>query len=156
VTVAAAKPTPVVVSTAKPAPVAVATVKPAPAAGAAAGKSAPDAIPAARPALVAIAAAKPAPARLAPAATAAAEPVVVRDLVHPKPGDAYLQVGAYAAPYVAGWVNTLQGRGFHPIVAEGPNSSIHRVLIGPLAPAQVSQVEAKLRQAGIEHFEKVY
>jgi len=67
-----------------------------------------------------------------------------------------VQVGAFVSPYAERWVNVLEQRGFHPIVAEGPNSTVHRVLLGPLGPAQVSDVEAKLREAGIEHFEKIY
>ncbi len=108
------------------------------------------------PMIVAEAAALPAAAKLPLVPPVAAESQAARELVHPQPGAAYIQVGAFAQPYVGGWVSVLEGRGFHPIVADGPNDVIRRVLIGPLAPSQVTEVEAKLRQAGIEHFEKVY
>jgi hypothetical protein len=78
------------------------------------------------------------------------------ELVHPKPGVAYVQVGAFISPYAELWVSVLQQRGFHPVVAEGPNSAVHRVLLGPFGPSEVPQVESRLRQAGIEHFERVY
>jgi SPOR domain len=78
------------------------------------------------------------------------------ELVHPKPGDAYLQVGAMGSPYAERWVGVLEQHGYHPLVAEGPNNEIYRVLLGPFGAAEVQDVETKLRQAGIEHFEKVY
>jgi hypothetical protein len=78
------------------------------------------------------------------------------ELVHPKPGDAYLQVGAMGSPYAERWVGVLEQHGYHPLVAEGPNNEIYRVLLGPFGAAEVQDAETKLRQAGIEHFEKVY
>lgn len=116
-------------------------------AGVAAGK------PEGKPAPLVVAVVKHAAIKMPPVA---AEPQATGDLMHPKPGDAYVQVGAFVSPYAERWVEVLAQRGFHPMVADGPTSSVHRVLLGPLGPSEVIEVEAKLRQAGIEHFEKVY
>ena len=77
-------------------------------------------------------------------------------LFQPKAGVAYVQVGAFVSPYAQNWVSVLKQRGFNPVVAEGPNPAVHRVLLGPFGPAEVAEVETKLRAAGIDHFERVY
>ena len=133
-----------VTTPAKPASVLPELGKPA---GVAAGK------PQGKPAPLVVAVVKHAAIKMPPVA---AEPQATGDLMHPKPGDAYVQVGAFVSPYAERWVEVLAQRGFHPMVADGPTSSVHRVLLGPLGPSEVIEVEAKLRQAGIEHFEKVY
>ena len=147
---------------AKPAPVTVAIAKAAAVRADAPAPAKADAMPAApgpldvtppqpvapaiaKPAPVVVAAAKASPVQLPPISPVGAESLANSGLAHPKPGHAYVQVGAFVSPYAERWVNVLEQRGFHPIVAEGPNSAVHRVLLGPLGPAEVSEVEAKLR-----------
>jgi cell division septation protein DedD len=167
---AAQKPTPVPVlvaaqkSTPAPLPAIVASQKSNPASPSvivAVKKSTPAPTPAAKPvpapASVTVAAKRPEPT----VGTIALPPLPkeslpTTELAHPKSGKAYVQVGAFVSPYAERWVDVLEQRGFRPIVADGPNSVIHRVLLGPFGPSEVSAVEAKLRQAGIDHFEKVY
>jgi hypothetical protein len=98
----------------------------------------------------------PSPLSVAALAPLPKESLPTTELAHPKSGNAYVQVGAFVSPYAERWVDVLEKRGFRPIVADGPNSVIHRVLLGPFVPSEVSAVEAKLRQAGIDHFEKMY
>ena len=70
-------------------------------------------------------------------------------MIEPKPGERYLQIGAYGPTFTRGFVEELKDQGFHPVVAAGPTEDVYRVLIGPLDAASIESIQAQLGQAGI-------
>jgi len=70
-------------------------------------------------------------------------------MIEPKPGERYLQIGAYGPTFTHAFVEELKGQGFHPVVAVGPTEDVYRVMIGPLDAASMERTQAQVEQAGI-------
>jgi cell division septation protein DedD len=63
----------------------------------------------------------------------------------PQPGRTYLQVSAVPQNAARAVVDALRTHGFRSFVAPGPNSTLHRVLVGPLnTEAEVREAKANL------------
>ena len=92
------------------------------------------------------AAARPAPPPAKKAAPAAHGGVVA---VNPGPGNMYLQVAAAAQPQAGVVVDTLKQKGFPAMLAQGPNATLFRVMVGPFADtAALGKAKADLESAG--------
>jgi len=69
--------------------------------------------------------------------------------VTPGPGRMYLQVAAAAQPQAGVVVDTLKQKGFPALLAQGPNATLFRVLVGPYSDAaQLGKAKADLESAG--------
>jgi cell division protein FtsN len=91
-------------------------------------------------------AARPAPPPAKKAAPAAHGGVVA---VNPGPGNMYLQVAAAAQPQAGVVVDTLKQKGFPAMLAQGPNATLFRVMVGPFADAAaLGKAKADLENAG--------
>jgi cell division septation protein DedD len=78
-------------------------------------------------------------------------------VTEPRPGQTFLQVSAVSKPDAELLVEVLNKRGFHSIVAPGPNDTIFRVLVGPSqSDAELSKTRAALEQAGFKSIPKRY
>jgi cell division protein FtsN len=92
------------------------------------------------------AAARPAPPPSKKAATPAHGGLVA---VNPGPGNMYLQVAAAAQPQAGVVVDTLKQKGFPAMLAQGPNATLFRVMVGPFADAAtLGKAKAELESAG--------
>ena len=61
----------------------------------------------------------------------------------------YLQVAAAAQPQAGVVVDTLKQKGFPAILAQGPNTTLFRVVVGPFADtAALGKAKADLENAG--------
>ena len=89
-------------------------------------------------------------------ATAAVAPKQAKPGAGPRPGESYLQVGAIAPEALKGFLEALEAKGFHPLVAPGPDDGTRRVLIGPLHGDELTSDAAKLTAAGFEWFRRDY
>jgi len=86
-----------------------------------------------------------APARTSARAASASGAVAVT----PGPGNMYLQVAAAAQPQAGVVVDTLKQKGFPALLAQGPNATLFRVLVGPFADAaSLGKAKAGLENAG--------
>ena len=101
----------------------------------------------------------PAPALVEPVVTKPAavkkEPIEVTAVAHaitqPIPGEIYIQVLAVAKPEAEVLVDVLAKKGFHALVAAGPNDKIYRVLVGPAKDAaDAGKLKGDLEQAGFK------
>jgi len=71
--------------------------------------------------------------------------------VSPGPGSMYLQVVATAQPQAGVVVDTLKQKGFPAVLAQGPNATLFRVLVGPYADASsLGKAKAGLESAGFK------
>jgi cell division protein FtsN len=69
--------------------------------------------------------------------------------IAPGPGRMYLQVAAAAQPQAGMVVDTLKQKGFPAILAQGPNATLFRVVVGPFADtATLGKAKADLENAG--------
>lgn len=69
--------------------------------------------------------------------------------ISPGPGRMYLQVAAAAQPQAGVVVDTLKQKGFPAILAQGPNATLFRVVVGPFADtAALGKAKADLENAG--------
>jgi cell division protein FtsN len=69
--------------------------------------------------------------------------------VKPGPGNMYLQVAAAAQPQAGVVVDTLKQKGFPALLAQGPNATLFRVMVGPFADAAtLGKAKADLENAG--------
>jgi cell division septation protein DedD len=92
------------------------------------------------------AAARPAPPPSKKAAPSAHGGLVA---VNPGPGNMYLQVAAAAQPQAGVVVDTLKQKGFPAMLAQGPNATLFRVMVGPFADAAtLGKAKAELESAG--------
>jgi cell division protein FtsN len=92
------------------------------------------------------AAARPAPPPAKKAAPVAHGGVVA---VNPGPGNMYLQVAAAAQPQAGVVVDTLKQKGFPAMLAQGPNATLFRVMVGPFADAAaLGKAKADLESVG--------
>ncbi|MBZ5592705.1 MAG: SPOR domain-containing protein [Acidobacteriia bacterium] len=67
----------------------------------------------------------------------------------PGPGKMYLQVAAAAQPQAGVVVDTLKGKGFPALLAQGPNATLFRVMVGPFSDAaSLGKAKAELENAG--------
>ena len=90
-------------------------------------------------------------ARLAPPPAKKAAPLAHGGVVavNPGPGNMYLQVAAAAQPQAGVVVDTLKQTGFPAILAQGPNATLFRVMVGPFADAAaLGKAKADLESAG--------
>ena len=91
-----------------------------------------------------------APPRRAPAAPKAA-PSSGAVAVNPGPGNMYLQVMAVAQPQANVVVDTLKQKGFPVVLAQSPNPTLFRVMVGPYAnAASLGKAKAELENAGFK------
>jgi cell division septation protein DedD len=61
----------------------------------------------------------------------------------------YLQVAAAAQPQAGVVVDTLKQKGFPAMLAQGPNATLFRVMVGPFADAPaLGKAKADLESAG--------
>jgi cell division protein FtsN len=89
---------------------------------------------------------RPAPPLVKKAVPAAHGGVVA---VNPGPGNMYLQVAAAAQPQAGVVVDTLKQKGFPAMLAQGPNATLFRVMVGPFADAAaLGKAKADLESAG--------
>jgi hypothetical protein len=71
--------------------------------------------------------------------------------VSPGPGNMYLQVAAAAQPQAGVVVDTLKQKGFPALLAQGPNATLFRVMVGPYADAStLGKAKADLENAGFK------
>lgn len=98
-------------------------------------------------------ASKPAPPVSSPPSRAAA-PGGSR--VTPAAGDIYLQVSAPAPAAAGSVVDALSKKGISAVIADGPDPSTVRVLVGPLVPADIPAERARLESAGFKPFVRKY
>ena len=85
----------------------------------------------------------PPPEKAVPASSAGAPAIT------PGPGRMYLQVAAAAQPQAGVVVDTLKQKGFPAILAQGPNATLFRVVVGPFADtAALGRAKADLENAG--------
>jgi cell division septation protein DedD len=70
-------------------------------------------------------------------------------VVEPKAGETYLQIGAYGPTFTHSFVEELKGKGFQPVVAQGPADDVYRVMIGPLNRDSLKITQAQVEQAEI-------
>jgi SPOR domain len=71
--------------------------------------------------------------------------------VTPGPGNMYLQVAAAAQPQAGVVVDTLKQKGFPALLAQGPNATLFRVMVGPFADAStLGKAKAGLENAGFK------
>jgi cell division protein FtsN len=71
--------------------------------------------------------------------------------VNPGPGNMYLQVAAAAQPQAGVVVDTLKQKGFPALLAQGPNATLFRVMVGPYADAStLGKAKADLENAGFK------
>jgi|SRR5579864_2709749 cell division protein FtsN len=71
--------------------------------------------------------------------------------VNPGPGNMYLQVAAAAQPQAGVVVDTLKQKGFPALLAQGPNATLFRVMVGPFADAStLGKAKADLENAGFK------
>jgi hypothetical protein len=71
--------------------------------------------------------------------------------VTPGPGNMYLQVAAAAQPQAGVVVDTLKQKGFPALLAQGPNPTLFRVMVGPFADAStLGKAKADLENAGFK------
>ena len=108
------------------------------------------------------------PAAAASAETAAPEPAVETApapapenapvvLAQPQPGQMFLQVSAVAKPEADILVDLLTKKGFHAMVAAGPNESLYRVLVGPAKDTtDLGKMKGDLEQAGFKSIVRKY
>ncbi len=69
--------------------------------------------------------------------------------VKPGPGNMYLQVAAAAQPQAGVVVDTLKQKGFPALLAQGPNATLFRVMVGPFADAAaLGKAKSELENAG--------
>jgi cytoskeletal protein RodZ len=103
----------------------------------------------------------------APAAAAAKAPPAVSSpppkaaapggsRVTPAAGDIYLQVSAPAPAAAGSVVDALSKKGISAVIADGPDPSTVRVLVGPLVPADIPAERARLESAGFKPFVRKY
>lgn len=85
----------------------------------------------------------PPPEKAAPASATGAPAIT------PGPGRMYLQVAAAAQPQAGVVVDTLKQKGFPAILAQGPNATLFRVVVGPFPDsATLGKAKADLENAG--------
>jgi len=92
-----------------------------------------------------------APVRQAPPLVKKAVPAAHGGVVavNPGPGNMYLQVAAAAQPQAGVVVDTLKQKGFPAMLAQGPNATLFRVMVGPFADAAaLGKAKADLESAG--------
>lgn len=94
-------------------------------------------------------------AREAPARRAPAEKPVQGSgaavAVNPGPGNMYLQVVAVGQPQANVVVDTLKQKGFPTVLAQGPNPSLFRVMVGPYTDAaSLGKAKVQLENAGFK------
>jgi cell division protein FtsN len=69
--------------------------------------------------------------------------------VTPGSGNMYLQVAAVGQPQAGVVVDTLKQKGFPAVLAQGPNATIFRVMVGPFADAAaLGKTKADLENSG--------
>ena len=98
----------------------------------------------------------PAPRAAEPAARKPIEipPVTVSQ---PQAGMTYLQVLAVAKPEAEVLAEVLAKKGFHALVAPGPNEKVFRVLVGPAKDAtDIGKLKTDLETAGFKPIVKKY
>ncbi|HKX00375.1 MAG TPA: SPOR domain-containing protein [Bryobacteraceae bacterium] len=86
--------------------------------------------------------AEPSPSRAAASSTGV-------PAITPGPGRMYLQVAAVAQPQAGVVVDTLKQKGFPAMLAQGPNATLFRVVVGPYPDAaSAGKAKAGLESAG--------
>jgi cell division protein FtsN len=108
--------------------------------------------------------ASPAEPPATPAARAKSEPATQKSvdatlvtITQPQVGQTYLQVLAVAKPEADVLAEVLAKKGFHALVAPGPNDSVFRVLVGPAKDsADAVKLKSDLEAAGFKPFIKKY
>ena len=68
----------------------------------------------------------------------------------------FLQVGAVDASLGRDFAQKIAGKGFKVRLATGPDAKVLRVLVGPLAAAEVTPVKERLQGAGYTSFPRQY
>ena len=78
-------------------------------------------------------------------------------VTQPSVGQMYLQVLAVAKPEADVLAEVLAKKGFHALVAPGPNEKVFRVLVGPAKDASdAGKLRVELEAAGFKPFIKKY
>jgi cell division protein FtsN len=71
--------------------------------------------------------------------------------VNPGPGNMYLQVMAVEQPQAGVVMDTLRQKGFPVVLAQSPNPSLFRVMVGPYADAaSLGKAKVQLENAGFK------
>jgi len=99
-------------------------------------------------------AAAPAAVATPPAAPAGLAPGVLSD--QDAKGLLFLQVGAVDASLGRDFAQKIAEKGFKVRLAAGPDAKVLRILVGPLAAAEVSALQARLQTAGYTSFPRQY
>jgi hypothetical protein len=78
-------------------------------------------------------------------------------LIHPQPGDRYVQISALNTAAAHRYVEQLRRGPLEPHLAQGPSPTILRVLIGPFSDHEsLLNTMADLKTAGIDCFIREY
>jgi len=78
-------------------------------------------------------------------------------LIHPQPGDRYVQISALNTAAAHRYVEQLRHGPLEPHLAQGPSPTILRVLIGPFSSrTSLLDTMAELKMAGIDCFIRQY
>jgi len=128
-------------------------------------QNAPSAVPAApikREEAATVETEKPRETR--PAAASKTEPATPKPIelppvtvTQPSAGQVYLQVLAVAKPEADVLAEVLVKKGFHALVAPGPNDKVYRVLVGPAKDvSDAAKLKGYLQAAGFKPFIKKY
>jgi cell division septation protein DedD len=99
------------------------------------------------------------PAATSKAEQAAPKPIEIPPVTvtQPSVGQVYLQVLAVAKPEADVLAEVLVKKGFHALVAPGPNDKVYRVLVGPAKDASdAAKLKGDLEAAGFKPFIKKY
>ena len=109
----------------------------------------------------------PAPANSETAAAPTGEPAAAESrpaeavapvvLAQPQPGQMFLQVSAVARAEADILVDLLTKKGFHAMVAPGPNENLYRVLVGPAKDTtELGKTKSDLEAAGFKSIVRKY
>ena len=90
-----------------------------------------------------------------PVAIAVAAPAVTITSEETR-GHTFMQVGAVERAAGPQLVKALAAKGFTARIAEGPDPSIVRLLVGPLSGPELTAMRTKLTAAGVASFPKAY
>ena len=127
-------------------------------------QNAPSAVPAAPVKREAATIETEKPRETKPAVASKAEPAAPKPIeippvtvTQPSVGQVYLQVLAVAKPEADVLAEVLVKKGFHALVAPGPNDRVYRVLVGPAKDVNdANKLKGDLQAAGFKPFIKKY
>jgi len=84
-------------------------------------------------------------------------PTELPALINPRPGETYLQLGAFGLVPTERYLKEIEAKGIHASVAPGPDETLCRVVLGPFANREeLKRQREALEAAGIQSMERLY